>query len=58
MPGFRRSRTVNQSLVCCEPSCRERATEMCLEHMAAYCSPHYHTHMKTPHEGKTEKKQD
>jgi len=31
---------------------------MCLEHMAAYCSTHYQAHLKTPHEGKPEKKQD
>ena len=49
MPGFRRSQTTNQSLLCAAGDCAEPAKDMCLEHMAAFCVTHYAAHMKKPH---------
>jgi hypothetical protein len=49
MPGFRRSHTTNQSLICAAGDCAEAAKDMCLEHMAAFCAKHYAAHMKKPH---------
>jgi hypothetical protein len=49
MPGFRRSHTTNQSLICAAGECAEPAKDMCLEHMAAFCAKHYAIHMKKPH---------
>jgi hypothetical protein len=49
MPGFRRSPSTNQSLICATDDCTEPAKDMCLEHMAAFCSKHYAAHMKKPH---------
>jgi hypothetical protein len=49
MPGFRRSQTLKQRLICASDDCPEPAKDMCLEHMAAYCTKHYAAHMKKPH---------
>ena len=52
MPGFRRSQTTTQSLICSEPGCSERAKDMCLEHMSAYCGNHFQAHLEHEHGGK------
>ncbi len=49
MPGFRRSQTTTQRLICAADECREPAKDMCLEHMSAFCAKHYAVHMKKPH---------
>jgi hypothetical protein len=52
MPGFRRSQTTTQSLICSADDCREPAKDMCLEHMSAFCAKHYAVHIKRQHHGK------
>jgi hypothetical protein len=49
MPGFRRSQTTTQSLICAANECPLPAKDMCLEHMAAFCAKHYAAHMKKQH---------
>jgi len=52
MPGFRRSQTTTQSLICSEPGCSEKAKDMCLEHMSAFCNNHFQAHVEQAHDGK------
>lgn len=52
MPGFRRSMTTTQSLLCSEPGCSEKANDMCVEHMSAFCGKHFQPHVDKQHGGK------
>ena len=52
MPGFRRSQTTTQSLLCSEAGCSEKAKDVCLAHMSAFCSNHFHAHVEHEHDGK------
>jgi hypothetical protein len=51
MPGFRRSETTTQSLLCASKGCAEKAKDMCLEHMSAFCAKHYAAHLDEAHDG-------
>lgn len=53
MPGFRRSHTTTQSLMCSEAGCAERAKDMCVEHMSAFCGTHFEAHLDKVHGGKS-----
>jgi hypothetical protein len=52
MPGFRRSQTTTQSLMCSESGCAQKANDMCVEHMAAFCAEHFQSHLEHVHGGK------
>ena len=52
MPGFRRSQTTTESLVCSQAGCAEKARDMCLEHMSAFCAKHLKAHVDGIHRGK------
>ena len=51
MPGFQRSQTTTQSLMCSEPGCGEKANDMCVVHMSAFCQAHFKTHVDREHDG-------
>jgi hypothetical protein len=38
--------------MCSEAGCSEKAKDMCLEHMSAFCSNHFHAHVEQAHGGK------
>jgi hypothetical protein len=38
--------------MCSESGCAEKAKDMCVQHMAAFCSKHYQAHLDGAHGGK------
>jgi hypothetical protein len=38
--------------MCSEPGCTEKASDMCVEHMSAFCAKHFQAHLDRVHGGK------
>jgi len=51
MPGFPRSHTTTQSLLCSEAGCQEKAKDVCVDHMSAFCARHFSAHVEQQHGG-------
>jgi hypothetical protein len=53
MPGFPRSQTTTQSLMCSATGCGDKAKDMCVQHYAAFCAKHLQIHIDEAHGGKS-----